>query len=197
MAKCREGCQCKRHSSYTRTPEMRARASGAMALKWEERKQNPQQMDSIRAAMSAGHVGEWTEERRNSVSEFMRQRPHSQETNEKRSRTLRSKPSRGFSIEATGYKRLTGLHDHPLSTSGGVVSEHRKVLFDRIGPGPHECHWNEMYGCGRASLEWGGLQGDSLCVDHLDDDRTNNSPENLVPSCIACNLRRGRERKVM
>ena len=176
---------------------MRARASGAMALKWEERKQNPQQMDSIRAAMSAGHVGEWTEERRNSVSEFMRQRPHSQETNEKRSRTLRSKPSRGFSIEATGYKRLTGLHDHPLSTSGGVVSEHRKVLFDRIGPGPHECHWNEMYGCGRASLEWGGLQGDSLCVDHLDDDRTNNSPENLVPSCIACNLRRGRERKVM
>lgn len=103
----------------------------------------------------------------------------------------------GESLTRTGYRFLTMEYDHPLATTGSVVMEHRKVLFDTIGPGPHECHWNETYGCGRISLEWGGLQGDSLCVDHLDHDRTNNAPENLVPSCIACNLRRGRERKVM
>ena len=186
MAKCLPGCQCKRHSSYVRTPDMRARASEQMTIKWQERSQDQDQMLSIRAAMSAGHEGEWTEERRASVSYFMRQRPHSLETNEKRSRTMRSKPSRGFSIEATGYKRLTGMHDHPLSTSGGVVAEHRKVLYDAIGPGPHACYWNDQFGCGRASLDWV-----SICVDHLDGDTLNNDLENLVVSCRSCNTKRG------
>ena len=92
-----------------------------------------------------------------------------------------------------GYRVLTGLQGHPLArrTRGfrgrGEVMEHRKVLYDAIGPGPHLCHW----GCGK-SLGWGGIGG--IIVDHLDDDRLNNSPENLVPSCNHCNMYRAKTR---
>lgn len=143
MAKCKEGCACKRHTVV------------------------------------------WTEERRRSVAALVA-RPRSPEENEKRRNTMRSKPSKGYSIEATGYKRLTGMHDHPLSTSGGVILEHRKTLYDAIGPGPHACHWKDQFDCGRTSLEW-----DNICVDHLDSDTLNNTLENLVVSCRSCNTKRG------
>lgn len=66
---------------------------------------------------------------------------------------------------------------HPLAHADGVVRVHRAVLYDAIGPGVHECHW-----CGQV-LTW----GESLVVDHVDEDTWNNSPENLVPSCRGCN----------
>lgn len=90
-----------------------------------------------------------------------------------------------------GYRVLTGLQGHPLAHRArgfrgrGEVLEHRKVLYDAIGPGPHLCHW----GCGK-TLEWGGLTG--IIVDHLDDNKLNNSAENLVPSCNHCNMYRGK-----
>jgi len=62
------------------------------------------------------------------------------------------------------------------------------VLYDAIGPGPHECHWNRVTGCGKVALEWGGGQG--IVVDHLNGDTLDNRPENLVPSCKVCNTRR-------
>lgn len=80
------------------------------------------------------------------------------------------------------YVVLTGQWEHPISVKG-VLAEHRKVLYNRIGPGPHLCHW----GCGRA-LRWGGLKG--TVADHLDGDITNNTPDNLVPSCNMCNIHR-------
>lgn len=100
-----------------------------------------------------------------------------------------SQQASGESFTGTGYKFLTMQYDHPLATAGNVVMQHRAVLLDKIGPGPHACYWNSRYGCGKTQLEWGGQAG--ICVDHLDGDRLNNDPDNLVPCCIGCNTRRG------
>lgn len=74
--------------------------------------------------------------------------------------------------------------DHPLADSTGCVRVHRAVLFDKIGPGEHECHW-----CPRL-VSWEGRGINRLVADHLDDDRWNNAPENLVPACRRCNTER-------
>lgn len=82
-----------------------------------------------------------------------------------------------------GYRTVT-VHGHPLADRWGHVLEHRKVLYDKIGPGAHPCHW-----CG-ASVTWDS--GYSLTTDHVDFDRSNNDPANLVPSCNPCNAARTR-----
>ncbi len=67
------------------------------------------------------------------------------------------------------------------------VYEHKLVLFNALGRGPHPCHW-----CGR-QLQWNrGTKGDALIVDHLDGDTRNNDPANLVASCNGCNTIRAR-----
>lgn len=71
--------------------------------------------------------------------------------------------------------------DHPLATSGGLVYEHRFVFYNAMGKGPFKCHW-----CG-ATVDWHNMH-----VDHLDEDKANNSIDNLVPSCPVCNQERGR-----
>lgn len=58
--------------------------------------------------------------------------------------------------------------------------EHRTVLKAVIGPLPHPCHW-----CNRM-LSWGV----DLFVDHVDADKLNNDPHNLVPACNSCNVSR-------
>jgi hypothetical protein len=73
-----------------------------------------------------------------------------------------------------GYVRLK-CTDSPMSKNGWVL-EHRKVLYDKIGTGTHKCHWCRLH------LEW-----KDICVDHLDEVRSNNNPNNLVPSCSKCN----------
>jgi hypothetical protein len=78
---------------------------------------------------------------------------------------------------------------HPLSDRNGYVGEHRAVLYDRIGPGPHHCHW-----CG-TEVNWmpgSGARRGALVVDHLDNDAFNNADANLVPACQPCNGTRGR-----
>lgn len=61
----------------------------------------------------------------------------------------------------------------------------RLVLYEKIGPGPHPCHW-----CGRL-VNWGiGITVDGLLADHLDWNHQNDAPENIVPSCNNCNTRR-------
>jgi hypothetical protein len=76
--------------------------------------------------------------------------------------------------------------DHPIADVSGKVMEHRMVLYDAIGTGPHACHW----GCGREGLTWGGIRG--IHVDHLDGDPSDNRLENLVPSCQSCNKSRAK-----
>lgn len=101
--------------------------------------------------------------------------------------TLRGELAVGSAVNVGGYRNLTMQYDHPLASAAGSLLEHRKVLYDKIGPGPHECHWNYFSRCGETSLEWGGTRG--VQADHLDGDRLNNDPENVVPSCLACNRR--------
>jgi hypothetical protein len=83
--------------------------------------------------------------------------------------------------------RSTYSPDHPLAQADGRVPTHRLVLYDKIGTGVHACHW-----CGRAVRWIGGGRGDQLVADHVDGDRWNNDPANLVPSCHRCNSHRGR-----
>ena len=76
--------------------------------------------------------------------------------------------------------------DHPLSNGNRCIQEQRAILWDRIGPGPHTCHY-----CGE-EVNWrvgikGGGNG-ALIAEHKDRDPRNNSPENLVPSCQRCNI---------
>lgn len=76
--------------------------------------------------------------------------------------------------------------DHPLAFKGGLVYEHRMVLFDAIGYGPHACHW-----CG-TEVDWKpkGEEGE-LHPDHLNGYGDDNRLENLVPACRRCNTTRG------
>jgi hypothetical protein len=83
-----------------------------------------------------------------------------------------------------GYQRVKVDSDHPLAWEGGWVHTHRWVLYEKIGPGSHTCHW-----CG-CELEWGGTGRRALVADHVDGVKLNNDPTNLVASCRPCNLTR-------
>lgn len=86
------------------------------------------------------------------------------------------------------YKRIN-CPGHYLAGANNQQWEHRVVLFDTIGMGPHPCHW-----CGKP-LDWGGKTKDSLVVDHLDGYGDNNEPANLMPSCLRCNSSRAIKEK--
>lgn len=76
---------------------------------------------------------------------------------------------------------------HPIAPSSGIVAVSRIVLYEKIGPGDHACHW-----CGKR-VRWnpgGGLKPGSLIADHLDFDATNDSTDNIVPTCNMCNRHR-------
>jgi hypothetical protein len=76
---------------------------------------------------------------------------------------------------------------HPLAMANGKVYVHRAELYDKIGAGVHRCHW------GGIAVRWEATRGDADClnVDHLNGLGDDNSPDNLVPSCPACNTTRG------
>ena len=90
-------------------------------------------------------------------------------------RGTRARPS-GY-VTSGGYREVS-LPGHPLASRHGRVKEHRRVLYDAIGPGPHPCS-----GCGRI-LEWSALD-----VDHINFDQLDNRVENLRPCCRGCNSR--------
>lgn len=100
---------------------------------------------------------------------------------------VRSRPD--HHVADHGYIRINKTH--PLWPGHGQPYEHRVVLMSVIGQGVHPCHW-----CGRAiSWEAHRKAPDALTVDHLDHDRANNHPSNLVPSCGPCNITRQPNRR--
>jgi 5-methylcytosine-specific restriction endonuclease McrA len=77
---------------------------------------------------------------------------------------------------------------HPLGKNlkdKNRVFEHRVVFYTAFGDGPFSCHW-----C-KKPITWGDMH-----IDHLDEIKTNNSIDNLVPSCPVCNQARGRNKMV-
>lgn len=77
--------------------------------------------------------------------------------------------------------------NHPIAPPSGTVAIARLVLYDKIGPGDHPCHW-----CG-FTLRWTNQRTpDAIFADHVDHDPTNDAPDNLVPSCHRCNAHRTR-----
>ncbi len=95
----------------------------------------------------------------------------------RRTGTITERVRKYGGLSAHGYRLRFGRH--PLARKN-MVYEHRAVLFDAIGIGPHPCHW-----C-RATLSW-----DEICVDHLNEDKLDNRILNLVVSCNNCNRARG------
>ncbi len=103
----------------------------------------------------------------------------------RRTGTLERRQWKYRSVGSNGYIRVSTT-DHPLSVCG-FVYEHRQVLYDAIGPGPHACHW-----C-KAQVDWvkGRCVRGPLVPDHLDGNKQNNALANLVPACNRCNSGRG------
>lgn len=85
--------------------------------------------------------------------------------------------------------------NHPLRDGRGTLWQHRAVLFETIGPGSHQCHWCERLVTWRARR--GAPEVDDLVVDHLDGNRSNNEPSNLVPACQPCNVAAGYNPRVI
>lgn len=104
--------------------------------------------------------------------------------------------SRSCTSKSTWAKRPAGraykavfIPGHPLAVDErGRVAEHKQVLYDAIGPGPHPCHW-----CGR-QVGWksGRAADGALIADHLNGNNRDNRRENLVPACHGCNITRSR-----
>lgn len=89
--------------------------------------------------------------------------------------------------EITSPYRMIYAPDHPITQGiSPYTTEHRVILYDKIGPGAHPCHY-----CGKRVV-W--MPGDrtspgALVADHKDRNSHNNADENLVPSCQSCNNR--------
>lgn len=78
---------------------------------------------------------------------------------------------------AEGYE-LQFLPGHPISQPSGQIATHRLILYAKIGPGEHNCA-----GCGDL-VSW---EKGTLKVNHVDENKLNNDPENLEPVCFECN----------
>lgn len=89
-----------------------------------------------------------------------------------------------FNKQSGGYLYVKAK-GHALSGLRTRAYAHRVAFYDANGEGPFACHW-----C-KAEVNWATMH-----VDHLDDDKGNNLPSNLVAACPVCNMQRGHH-KVM
>lgn len=69
--------------------------------------------------------------------------------------------------------------DHPLATKEGRVLAHRAAAYATHGGVCPACFWCDE------ELDW-----DVAVVDHLDEYRNHNDPDNLVVCCSLCNMQR-------
>lgn len=88
-------------------------------------------------------------------------------------------------VEHTQGYMLRRAKGHPMAAGQSRAYVHRMVYYDAHGAGPFNCKW-----CGK-EVTW-----DNLHIDHLNEDKKDNSLENLAASCCRCNTGRGMEKKV-
>lgn len=83
------------------------------------------------------------------------------------------------------YRRVAVAYGHPIASITGRIPLARKMLYDRIGPGPHNCHW-----CNK-EIDWhtriNGTTKSGIVADHVDGNCFNDVHENIVPACQQCN----------
>jgi hypothetical protein len=89
-----------------------------------------------------------------------------------------SKPR--YKLRNAGNYLAIRVPGHPLASQEGDVYQHRLVAYKSLNGVCGGCHW-----CG-IPLVWV-----NAVVDHLNEDKTDNRPENLVVSCNECNRSRG------
>lgn len=82
-------------------------------------------------------------------------------------------------VSSSGYVSVTD-RDHPLSSRKGLLYVHRKVAYEKHAGRCPGCYW-----CGDP-LTW-----EQAVVDHLNEVKDDNRPENLEVSCSRCNRVRG------
>lgn len=92
-------------------------------------------------------------------------------------------PERAPCISEHGYVVVKCPPDHSLSVGrrSPTIYLHQLIAFDTYGFGPHLCHWCST------PVTW---RSRSTAVDHVDGDKLNNSPANLVLACTRCNTHR-------
>jgi len=73
------------------------------------------------------------------------------------------------------------LPNHKLSSKGGLIREHTVVAYAKYGDTLPNCELCDK------ELYWGGR---STHIDHMDNNKSNNNPENLRPLCNGCNSSR-------
>lgn len=93
---------------------------------------------------------------------------------------LTMKPRKKRRTHSAGYIMLF-MPDHPLASSVGYVYEHRYVLYKKYGDKIPNCEI-----CG-AVTAWGSRD---THVDHINEDKSDNSEGNLRILCNSCNVRR-------
>lgn len=84
----------------------------------------------------------------------------------------------------TRYAKSKVPEGHPLRDPHGQCMTHRLVLWDRIGPGDHPCHYCST------TVAWKPgerLTATSLIAEHMDGNTRNNDPANIVAACQKCN----------
>ncbi len=91
----------------------------------------------------------------------------------------------GTRLRIKAYWRVK-IPNHPMADKKGWVIEHRMLMYDRFGPGPHPC-W-----CCCEELKWepfarGASTKGKIVINHLNEDGHDNRMKNLVFSCVECN----------
>lgn len=109
----------------------------------------------------------------------------------------RKKPAKSFFLPTVAgnltYVYLSNQYGHPLADSEGCVYLHRRVIWDRLGPGVHSCDWCTRLITWSPTEEQKANKIGRLVGDHIDGNTLNNDPSNIAASCFSCNIKRGRQ----